>query len=58
MHHKLATILLIPIALLVGTALRGAETIFLPVKVDGPVHDPSQNSYWYGPFCECALRAD
>jgi len=34
------------------------ETIFLPVKIDGPVHDPANHSYWYGPFCECASVLD
>ena len=30
--------------------------IFLPVKVDAPVHDPAIGSYWYGPFNEsCSL---
>ncbi len=34
------------------------ETIFIPVKIDGPVHDPLQNSYWFGPFSETASVAD
>jgi hypothetical protein len=34
------------------------EVIFVPVKVDGPVHDPANHSYWYGPFSECASVAD
>lgn len=34
------------------------EIIFKPVKIDGPVHDPTQNSYWYGPFSETASVLD
>jgi hypothetical protein len=34
------------------------EPIFVPVKVDGPVHDPARHSFWYGPFSECASVAD
>ncbi len=34
------------------------EIIFIPVKIDGPVHDPIQNSYWFGPFSETASVAD
>lgn len=30
--------------------------VFLPVKIDGPVHNPAIGSYWYGPFNEsCSL---
>ena len=32
--------------------------IFKPVKIDGPKHDPINNSYWYGPFSETASVAD
>jgi hypothetical protein len=35
-----------------------AEPIFAPVKIDGPVHDPENHSYWYGPFCECCSVLD
>lgn len=34
------------------------EVIFRPVKIDGPVHDPLQNSYWFGPFSETASVLD
>jgi hypothetical protein len=34
------------------------EPIFMPIKIDGPVHDPANHSFWYGPFCECASVAD
>ncbi len=34
------------------------EVIFLPNKIDGPVHDPVNNSYWYGPFSETASVLD
>lgn len=36
----------------------GVETIFVPVKIDGPVHDPANHTYWFGPFCECASVLD
>jgi len=36
----------------------GREPIFVPLKIDGPVHDPAESTYWFGPFCECASVAD
>jgi hypothetical protein len=38
--------------------VQAEEVIFIPVKIDGPVHDPAQHSYWFGPFCECASVLD
>lgn len=38
--------------------LHGAEPIFVPVKIDGPVHDPANHSYWFGPFSECCSVLD
>lgn len=38
--------------------LPASEPIFVPVKIDGPVHDPANHTYWYGPFSECASVAD
>ncbi|MFV2065398.1 MAG: family 16 glycoside hydrolase [Pirellulales bacterium] len=35
-----------------------AEPIFIPVKIDGPKHDPPNHTYWYGPFSECCSVAD
>jgi hypothetical protein len=34
------------------------EPIFVPVKIDGPVHDPDNHSYWFGPFSECCSVLD
>jgi len=34
------------------------EPIFVPVKIDGPVHDPSKETFWYGPFSEGAAVFD
>ncbi len=34
------------------------EIIFVPAKIDGPVHDAGRHSYWFGPFCECASVLD
>ena len=48
------------ITMLIAATLsaQSAEVIFIPVKIDGPVHDPAQHSYWFGPFCECASVLD
>ena len=32
--------------------------MFVPVKVDGPVHDPAKHTYWFGPFAECSSVLD
>jgi len=33
-----------------------AIPVFVPIKIDGPVHNPGIGSYWYGPFNEsCSL---
>ena len=42
----------------IGVAATAGEPIFVPVKIDGPKHDPANHSYWYGPFSECASVAD
>jgi len=42
----------------VPAALHAAEPILVPVKVDGPVHDPARHSYWFGPFSECCSVLD
>ena len=34
------------------------EVIFVPVKIDGPKHDPANHSYWFGPFSETASVLD
>jgi hypothetical protein len=34
------------------------ELMFVPVKVDGPVHDPARHTYWFGPFAECSSVLD
>ncbi len=34
------------------------EPVFVPVKIDGPAHDPARHTFWYGPFSECASVAD
>ncbi len=38
--------------------LQAAEVIFIPTKIDGPIHDPANHTYWFGPFCECASVLD
>ncbi|MCH5377027.1 MAG: VCBS repeat-containing protein, partial [Planctomycetes bacterium] len=47
----------LPAGMNVGTE-PAKEPILVPVKIDGPVHDPPNHSYWYGPFSECASVAD
>ena len=34
------------------------EVLFVPVKIDGPVHDPARHTYWFGPFAECSSVLD
>jgi hypothetical protein len=34
------------------------ELIFEPVRIDGPVHDPANHTYWFGPFAECSSVLD
>ena len=46
------------IVLAAASSLRAGEPILVPVKIDGPVHDPAKHSYWFGPFCECVSVLD
>ena len=39
-------------------ALHAGEPIFIPTKIDGPVHEPANHTYWFGPFCECSSVLD
>src|ERR1051325_2834253 len=34
------------------------DLLFVPVKIDGPVHNPGQHTYWFGPFAECGTVLD
>ena len=45
------TVLLLSAFLVLAAAALAAEPLLVPVKVDGPVHDPANHTYWYGPFC-------
>ena len=38
--------------ILAAGSLSAKAPIFMPVKVDGPVHAPEKGSFWYGPFAE------
>jgi hypothetical protein len=49
---------LVAAGVLVASACGAAEPILVPAKIDGPVHDPGNHTYWYGPFSECASVAD
>ncbi len=33
-------------------ALSAKEPIFIPIKIDGPIHAPERGTFWYGPFSE------
>src|SRR5262249_45945259 len=34
------------------------ELVFVPLKIDGPVHDPAKHTSWFGPFAECSSVLD
>ena len=37
---------------------RSRELLFVPVKIDGPIHDPSRSTFWFGPYAECSSVLD
>jgi hypothetical protein len=39
-------------------ALHAKQPVFVPLKIDGPVHDPEKGTYWYGPFSEGSALID
>jgi len=43
---------LVAVAVGVSSIAGALEPIFIPVKIDGPVHDPPNGTFWYGPFAE------
>jgi hypothetical protein len=43
---------------LAPACISAAEPIFVPLRIDGPAHDPANSTYWFGPFSECASVAD
>lgn len=49
----------LPVGFASGTVDDASKSLlFVPVKIDGPVHDPANHSYWFGPFAECAAVLD
>jgi hypothetical protein len=52
-YFRRAVLVLISAAL-----LPAAEPLMVPVRVDGPVHNPARHTFWYGPFSECASVLD
>ncbi|HID75047.1 MAG TPA: VCBS repeat-containing protein [Planctomycetaceae bacterium] len=49
-------LLLSQLVLVSAAAVQAGEPVFIPIKIDGPVHNPAIGSYWYGPFNEsCSL---
>ncbi len=57
MNTKRSVFLLFCSMALLGS-LSGGETVFVPVKIDGPVHDPANHTYWFGPFPESVALID
>jgi hypothetical protein len=55
---KSASLLLAACCLFPLSAGQAGTPVFIPLKVDGPKHDPPNHSYWFGPFCECVSVAD
>ncbi len=53
-----AACLLTTLCVTAAVAATAAEPILVPIKIDGPKHDPANHSYWYGPFSECCSVAD
>ena len=49
---------LLGLLLLTTVTAYAGEPILIPVKIDGPVHDPANHTYWFGPFRECASVLD
>ena len=44
------------LSILPAVAKTPPEPVLIPIKIDGPVNNPSIGSYWYGPFNEsCSL---
>lgn len=42
--------------LFLSTNATALEPIFVPIKIDGPEHNPAEQTFWYGPFSEgCAV---
>lgn len=37
---------------LMAVAAAGEAPVFVPIKIDGPTHDPENGTFWYGPFSE------
>ena len=46
------------LAFFAASVLPAAEPIFVPVKIDGPAHNPAEASWWFGPFNESASVLD
>ncbi len=34
------------------------ELLFVPLRIDGPIHDPAHHTFWFGPFAECSSVLD
>ena len=54
---KTSSLACILFVLIISGGLPAAEPIFVPLKIDGPAHDPANHSYWFGPFSESASVA-
>ena len=49
---------LLALILIAPLMAQGGELVFVPLKIDGPVHDPPNHTYWFGPFAECSSVLD
>ena len=58
MRSKSLRLSVLVLTVFVASLLQSEEVIFVPTKIDGPVHNPANNTYWYGPFSECASVLD
>jgi len=46
-------LVLVPVVgLLMAAMVHAKEPVYVPVKIDGPAHDPPGGSWWFGPFPE------
>jgi hypothetical protein len=55
---KIKLPILVSCMLVAVSSLDAANPLFVPLKIDGPIHHPDQHTYWYGPFSECASVLD
>jgi hypothetical protein len=50
--------LVVALFLFLASSVFPLEPIFVPIKIDGPVHNPEKGTFWFGPFSEGAAVFD